>query len=266
MYGNPQDLIFYKLSYNNYVHIPTGIEEWKMARYKLHMPEDFEEAFSHAMDNSAQKTNWSHEDLVVLPKAVKNLVNTTNLNLSSNRLAELPPEIGKLSKLERLDLTKNCFERLPPEFKRLRNLGFLNLSLNRLTEIPSEVFDLDQLWFLDLSGNYIREVPEDILRMPNLVSLNLSSNRIRELPKEMRKMPLFHLDVSNNMLTSLPFDETLLNMHGKKNEDGSYSPTYEHLIFHGNPILPVPPEAFGMDTDKHFSISWTRYFKELKTL
>lgn len=102
----------------------------------------------------------------------------------------------------------------------------LVVSRCNIYRIPNEIQFIWSLRELALSGNYISNVPDNIFTLPNLTILNLSNNRIRKIDipveqptqytsatstdEEHRESKLEHLDISMNLLKSLP--DTMLSL------------------------------------------------------
>lgn len=192
-----------------------------------------------------------------LPAKVGELNKLEELVLEGNHLTSLPSQIGQLRNLRVLDLRRNRLKRLPPQISRLSNLCRLLLNDNDLRVFPKQVLQLPNLVGLLLAGNHISELPADLFKCTQLIHLDLARNNLTHLPRSIAKLvKLQALDVSQNRLTSLPigtadFDRLV-----------SYE-TWVHFLFYGNPLLPVPPEYFGMSEDDFSDFGWRVYFRAL---
>lgn len=143
-------------------------------------------------------------ELLRLPPEIGSLSALKYLTLSDNLLDSLPAEIWDLSALVELDLGGNRIGSLDHGIGRLGNLLLLGLRDNGLATLPAEVFALPQLTTLLLSGNQLDTLPDAVADPPFLAYLDLSGNRLRTIPFTMAAMDLDSLDLSNNVLESLP--------------------------------------------------------------
>ncbi|MEA2017491.1 MAG: leucine-rich repeat domain-containing protein [Campylobacterota bacterium] len=79
-----------------------------------------------------EKLDCSNNNLMKLPKGIKNLHNLTSLNLSHNNIYELTNEIGILSNLKELNISFNKLNKLPAEITQLQNVKYLFLKNDNL--------------------------------------------------------------------------------------------------------------------------------------
>ncbi|MFT5716336.1 MAG: Leucine-rich repeat (LRR) protein [Oleiphilaceae bacterium] len=147
----------------------------------------------------------SSNNLTEIPKEIGNLTNLTNLSLSDNQLTEIPKEIGNLTQLTHLYLSYNKLTEIPKIISSLTNLTELYLFENKLTELPKEIGNLTQLTHLYLYHNQLTELPKEIGNLTQLTELHLGYNQLTELPKEISNLTqliVLHLDHNNNIARS----------------------------------------------------------------
>lgn len=95
------------------------------------------------------------------------------------------------------------FESFAPHARRLRSL---NLSHTGLDIIPVEISRLEQLTNFNLGFNRLTQAafPQSMRDLHNLEYLSLRGNRLVEIPEAALSRSLSGLDLSENLLTSLP--------------------------------------------------------------
>jgi hypothetical protein len=142
--------------------------------------------------------------LVKLPAEIGGLSALKYLTLSDNLLDSLPPQVWDLSQLVELDLGGNRIKSLNPEVANLKYLLILGLRGNGLTALPIETYTLPRLTTLLLAGNSLDSLPEAIADIPFLSYLDLSGNRLKSIPYTVAAMDLDSLDLSSNVLDTLP--------------------------------------------------------------
>jgi internalin A len=101
------------------------------------------------------------------------LLDLSELNLSSKDLEGLMPEIEKLENLTTLNLSDNKLTSVK-SLKDLTNLTWLDLSFNKLRSVES-LQGLKNLTEFDLRNNYLRSV-EALKDLKNLTTLDLRQN------------------------------------------------------------------------------------------
>lgn len=149
--------------------------------------------------------NISDTNLEIVPKDIGNLNNLSNLVLHSNKICSIPDTIGQLSKLKFLDLSRNNLENVPEQISDLQQLSTLNLGSNSLSKIPT-LKKNTKLGILDLSHNAFHVFPDIChIELNHLFEIKLNSNNLKEIPPAIGQLSaLKHLDLSENMLTSIP--------------------------------------------------------------
>ena len=196
-----------------------------------------------------------------LPSEIKQLTTVTELDLDHNNLSRLPSEIGEMRNLRRLSVNGNQLTDLPSEIANLSNLTQLYLANNRFSHLPQPILNLMGLTQLKLSGNMLSNLPEGLFDLTELRGLFLGANYITNISEKIKNLrKLNALGIERNLLTSIPittadFDD-LISLE-----------TFVHIIFYGNPLLPIPPEGFGMFKEADFcDFGWRRYFIALEKI
>lgn len=228
----------------------------KVPKRKLSMYKDDEQRrFIENAPSMVTVLSLDNMGLTELPAYVLSLKNLRDLDISGNNFDKIPSELINLKNLRVLRARDNKIKEIPIGIEKI-GLVWVFLERNRINSIPDEFFMQKSITTLNLSDNYIEKISEAIGEMEKLSELYLSNNRIRSLPQQISCLKnLFTLCVDNNCLTELPFDETW-SVPMKK---------FEQVVFFGNPLLPVPTEAFNMmDHDDFYDCGWCRYFRELK--
>ncbi len=116
---------------------------------------------------------------------------------------------ASFGRLRALNLRGNGLTALLPSFPTLSSLTSLNLSGNPFDAgaLPQEVLALRQLRHLDVSMCQLEALPDELAPALGgaLTRLDAGINLLTRLPRNLGKLTrLQHLDVSANMLTSLP--------------------------------------------------------------
>lgn len=156
-------------------------------------------------------------ELEELPESFHHLINLQELSLNNNHLDHLPESFGNLTRLIYLDLSHNDLEKLPESFGNLTNLGNdpdhgfdiessdLDLKDNCLEELPESFGNLVHLHMLELDHNQLRKLPQSFVNLADLVRLNLSSNYLQALPSTFEDLAnLIRLDLSSNEFKQFP--------------------------------------------------------------
>ena len=142
----------------------TGLRQWKDVKG---VPKKDEIESLDCSDVLA--TEWKD--------GLKDFVNLIHFFGTNSQLGSLDPVLT-LTHLKVIDLSNNQIAQIPVEMKGLKNLEELNLSKNQLTEI--------------------KNVP------PSIVRLDFSENRIAHVPDLRNCIHLVYLDVSKNLIQTLP--------------------------------------------------------------
>ncbi|GMT04104.1 hypothetical protein PENTCL1PPCAC_26278, partial [Pristionchus entomophagus] len=172
----------------------------------------------------------SSRKLKEYPEGISTKFNLTDLvavDVSDNRLMEIPLCMCEYSSLETLDARENQLRRTPASISLLHALTYIDLSCNQLRDLPSSLFDLpiriallggnqlealprmtrataNSLAHLDISYNKFRILPSDLSLLSALRILNVSHNKLETFPSELCTLTLHTLDISSNLLPSLP--------------------------------------------------------------
>lgn len=149
-----------------------------------------------------------------IPSDIGLLTSLTELELWNNRLTgPLPSEIGKMSNLEVLRLSSNEFSgAIPSEIQSLEQLRMLEIAKQAGKKFSGPLPAFDQspaLTTLDASDNsFSGYLPKTFLSQVDTdekISVDLSLNNFEgSVPEEWSKFESLQLDLSGNMLTSLP--------------------------------------------------------------
>ena len=98
----------------------------------------------------------------------------------------------------------------------MRNAKLLSLVGQNLSEIPEEVLENAreaEVTCIDLSRNKLQELTEPLAKITTATDLKLSYNLLQDIPDWLGDslLRLKHLDLSKNLLTSLPASIAHLN-------------------------------------------------------
>lgn len=165
--------------------------------------------------------------LLVLPEAIRGLVNLRVLNVSHNQLTDLPMEALQQLPLQDLDASNNALiGSLFPlggsaEHRTLRSLNVANNSLAALTFL--EQFDLPLLQTLNVTNNHLAAM-QPLHGCPGLITLSAGENKVSEMPSGFTELTrLRHVNFSSNELRMLP--SAIANME-----------SLESLVLAANPL------------------------------
>lgn len=139
-----------------------------------------------------------------IPREIEGLAKIERLAINDNSIAEISDGFAALSRLSWVDMTRNNLKTLPANlvFPRLVGLG---LSENEFEEVPDCIFSFTALRKFGFFANRIRFVSPKIQNLQSLVKLDLSNNVLESLPDELCALrSLTWLNVSNNRLKALP--------------------------------------------------------------
>jgi Leucine-rich repeat (LRR) protein len=146
------------------------------------------------------------QDLVGTPLGLS----VQHLSLSHNLFETLPPSlVVSLPNLKSLDLSNCCISNLPINWN-VPKLKKLNLSNNRLSSFPGEEMlrGMPELEELNLSCNQLKKakIPQGLL-LCKLKNLDLSTNLISSLPKDLVRLSALRVfDIQNNPVKEVPVD------------------------------------------------------------
>eukprot|EP01125_Pyxidicula_operculata_P017359 TRINITY_DN6077_c0_g1_i1.p1 TRINITY_DN6077_c0_g1~~TRINITY_DN6077_c0_g1_i1.p1 ORF type:complete len:2180 (-),score=456.03 TRINITY_DN6077_c0_g1_i1:394-6933(-) len=184
----------------------------------------------------------------------KSLSGLEHLNLSRNKLEVIPEIFGYLPNLCILKLDNNSLLRaVPGSVLNCKHLSTLKIGYCKIKTLPLTLGNLKELIILDIRKNYISDIPPSLCKATNLLDLCISDNPITEIPiwfyrfSRLRRLraarckitkissalghitSLEHLDLSENLLTELPFtlgclksSLTELHIHGNNLSLPSY--------------------------------------------
>ncbi len=157
-----------------------------------------------------QSLNLQDNPIAALPTGIASLTNLKQLFLSNCSLSALPVSLGALTQLTQLHLARNKFVSLPSSLGAFANLQTLLLDNNRLKSIPASLMLCSSLLVRDMylqhfdyNNYYYYFCYIFIYFFEKYLSMN--NNEISSLPTSIWKLGnMWHLDVSNNMLSVLP--------------------------------------------------------------
>lgn len=147
----------------------------------------------------------------ITPNALVNLRELETLDLSSNKLEYIPKSIfDNFEQLRKLNLGYNHFQNISNNaFKNLKKLKWLNMSGNRLKSLPPMLFQYKE----NLKTIYLDHTEITVIQNTNFKGLFYLENlyiRHNIFLQEIETYvfedtpSLTHLNMSDNMLTSLP--------------------------------------------------------------
>ena len=164
------------------------------------------------LPRSVTRLSIQRQNLRVVPAAVSDLIELTDLDLRNNLLANLT-DLSKLQKLTVLKLTNNQLQSLPSSMFELSELQELWVDVNKLKSLPPEIGKLTQLWYLKLDENDIFRLPDEIGQLQNLQTLQADAAGLTSLPPTINNcLGLTALYVDNNRLTDFPDISSLVNL------------------------------------------------------
>ena len=152
----------------------------------------------------------------IFPVEICELQQLTYLKLSHNSITCIPPAINMLPLLNTLILTWTNIVILPIELTHITELTYLDLGNTRITYIPKEICNLTKLNELDISRRvgsmggrefkfkFFETVPIGICSNSNITILKLDGHLITDMVELCQLVGLRELDVSNNMINTIP--------------------------------------------------------------
>ncbi|XP_061657875.1 malignant fibrous histiocytoma-amplified sequence 1 homolog [Syngnathoides biaculeatus] len=147
----------------------------------------------------------SHNRLRGAAEGLGRLSTLKKLSVSHNNIRRLPERIAALELLEELDVSFNDLHEMPESFRRLARLRTLDVDHNKLSRFPPEILALVDLEELDCSGNRFEVLPEEVVKLKSIKILWLSSLGLRSLPDTFcRLRHLESLMLDGNRLAALP--------------------------------------------------------------
>jgi small GTP-binding protein len=160
-----------------------------------------------AIANLANLTelNLNSNQITAIPDAIANLVNLMELRLHGNKITFIPDAIASLTNLTALTLSCNQITRIPDAITCLSNLENLSLWDNQISQIPKEINKLQKLQGFFIRKNQIRCIPYEVSELKNLKRLWLDNNQIAQIPSNIGKLiNLKELWIDNNLIQELP--------------------------------------------------------------
>lgn len=184
----------------------------------------------------------SYQQLIRIPRKIKNLQNLRALNISYNRIRDFS-FLRYLPNLEVLMAEGNQLPAIPDQVFDLPSLTTLILSTNLITQVPEDIARLASLTWLDLYDNHLGRLPSEMALLRNLVYLGLTQNKIDALPHGIGDLKhLTALDLADNLLTALPVDAYRLE-------------SIRELDLCKNQFTDMPVEIAGMTTLTYLNLS-----------
>uniref|UniRef100_H3CUD3 Multifunctional ROCO family signaling regulator 1 n=1 Tax=Tetraodon nigroviridis TaxID=99883 RepID=H3CUD3_TETNG len=175
--------------------------------------------------------DMSHNCLRSLSEGLAQLKRLKKLCISHNKIP-LPLQTGALQLLEELDISFNELHEIPRSFSGLTNLRTLDVDHNKLNQFPPEILSLGSLEELDCSGNKFENLPADIMKLKFLKILWLSSLHIPSLPDTFCQLHnLESLMLDGNNLTSLPANFSQLQRLKMINLSSNKFESFPEVIF-----------------------------------
>ncbi|TLF43232.1 DUF1963 domain-containing protein [Maribacter aurantiacus] len=148
-----------------------------------------------------------------IPEAVFTFRNLEELSISLKSgnwrneklpLTEVSNRIGELRELKKLHISGAEIQALPQSLSQLKDLEQLSINNCKLNSVPQELFQLPKLKFLWLATNELNQIPQ-IIALPELRTLDLSNNLLKTLPEALAVQPkLETLKLTGNPWETLP--------------------------------------------------------------
>lgn len=160
-----------------------------------------------SISTSSKSSNYNHPIIASATSLKSRICCMETYNISGHSIEIISSQTFQYyaSYVKHLDLSKNKISYLPESICELRNLQVLNLSYNNFVTIPDSWKVMYHLKVFNLSNNQLREGPKCLeLGMPRLTYLNLSHNKITYLNAPVCVYFLQELNLSDNLLETLP--------------------------------------------------------------
>ncbi|ETN73941.1 leucine Rich repeat-containing domain protein [Necator americanus] len=148
--------------------------------------------------------------------------------LSGNRLSDVPACVCESRSLESLRLRDNILRSIPLNIFYLRSLTVLDLrwlfirkknsdivsSNNKIVHLPLSLFELP-LEIVLLNGNRLDSIPHEIRQLSStLAELDLSCNLLRSIPVDIALLKMLRvLNLRRNLLEQFPSELCRLSLH-----------------------------------------------------
>ncbi|KAK6763326.1 hypothetical protein RB195_023870 [Necator americanus] len=142
------------------------------------------------------------------------LSDLVSLDLSGNRLSDVPACVCESRSLESLRLRDNILRSIPLNIFYLRSLTVLDLSNNKIVHLPLSLFELP-LEIVLLNGNRLDSIPHEIRQLSStLAELDLSCNLLRSIPVDIALLKMLRvLNLRRNLLEQFPSELCRLSLH-----------------------------------------------------
>lgn len=252
-------------------------------------------------NDSSRTVALSSQRLAKFPDALlkkKAMLDTVELDLSSNILSALPPKLVKLSHLRILRLSRNRFTDFPPVICELFSLRELHLEENQITTIPSTIQNLKALSLLNVTHNRLAELPKELGLLPSLRRIELAGNPLPSYHEklfsayarqpqalnlhgmELDRVPdgigllnlcLANLNLSANGISTLSTElfelRFLKELDLRKNKLKEIPPIISRLnalrvlILSSNELTSLPPAMAELKKLRHLAISGNRFYE-----
>lgn len=144
------------------------------------------------------------------PKEIMGFTNLIEIKIvadgNTDRLAlqQLPEDIGSLSQLKEISINKSSIKQLPESMGDLHQLEKCFLIISDLETIPEGFWQLPKLKYLYLANGKISSLPDNIL-LNKLEVLDVSGNLLTTIPASLCLLPAIRkIDLNDNPLESLP--------------------------------------------------------------
>lgn len=148
-----------------------------------------------AKQSNPRKADLSGLSLKAIPKAVFELADLTEINLSFNYISDLPEALAGLTQLEKIKLMDCEFQQFPDVLLRMQTLTEIDLSKNAISVLPEALANLPNLKRISLYKCHLTSFPEVLYELKSLEALDLSYQE--ETPGLVIDKPLPKLKILN---------------------------------------------------------------------